>query len=423
MSKPGSRIFGEDLAPFYALYVEDVFVEWDVTQYVQRVEFESAVDLVDLVQLTISNPGFVFTEKEDQPPDWTAHKIWQPGNHIDIYFGYGPLSAAIFAGRGIIAKHLPIFPEDGMPTLTIKGYDGSFLLMDESAKITIARNRKLSGTAKKDVAASYKEKTHDQVVKGVAQKYGMEFDIDPTTKSDTFIQKKGMSDFQLVKGLAAINSKDFWVDWDNTKKTWVLHWKNTNLQDKPIYTFEYGRGEDSTLLSFEAEFGLKDQSTEIQVMYFSKRNQQWEYISLSDTKEGPDLVLQKGSGQRQTARQRGIKKQARQKRELVEEEIKSVTELRLVAAGHSIDVIPDKSFKDAKEALDFAQRWFQQRKDHFIIGRGKLKGIETLKARQTHTLKGIGQRLTGDYYFTHARHTFDSESGYDVNFVAHKVLD
>lgn len=423
MSQPGFRTLGEDLAPFFALYVEDVYVEWDISQYVQRVEFESAVDLVDLVQLTIANPGFVFVEKENQPPDFTAHKVWQPGNHVDIYFGYGPLSAAIFAGRGIIAKHMPMFPEDGIPSLTIKGYDGSFLLMDESAKVTVARNKKLSGSAKKDVADRFEKKTHDQVVKGFASKYGMIADVDLSTKVDTFIQRKGMSDFQLIKGLAALNSKDFWVDWDNTKKSWVLHWKNTNQKDKAIFTFEYGKGDDSTLLSFEAEFGLKDQNTEIQVMYFSKKTQQWEYISIADTEEGADLILKKGSGQRQTARKKGIKNKARRHRDLVNDEIKSASAIRLVASGHSIDVVPDKNFKDAQEALEFARRWFQQRKNHFIIGRGKLKGIETLRARQSHNLQGIGKRLSGDYYFTHARHIFDESAGYDIDFVAHKILD
>jgi phage protein D len=426
MSTPGNRVKGEDLAPFYVLKVEGTKLEADITSFITNVEYEHSTKLVDLMQITAKNPGFIFTnDPEKNAPDWGAHKVFQPGNEIDLWMGYGPLSAAYYQGRSIVARHLPLFPSDGMPSLQIKGYDGAFRMMDQSEDITVGKTPKKTKKKQDSSGDKFVQMTHSQMVEIKAAKYGYHPNVHQTSKVDTIIQKKGMTDYQFVSGLAAVNDMDFWVDYNIVQKKWVLNFQPPQ-DSRPKYELVYGKGNLTTLLWCEPQYGLKDQATEIKVMYFSKQSGRWEFITVEEEKEGPSPFYQKGASpatrRSPRARKKGVKK-AKEQREILNEEIKSVTRLRLAAAGHSIDIIPDKQFKDAAEALKFATRWFRARKEHFIILRGGCAGIEDMKSRQVHRLVNLGHRLSGDYRFTSARHRQSSEGGYDIEFIANKVME
>lgn len=164
-------------------------------------------------------------------------------------------------------------------------------------------------------------------------------------------------------------------------------------------------GEAGTLLNFEPSYGMRENITDLKVMYYDLNNKEWKAINLAEV--GGDIAdprLLQGIGDEVT------------------EELQNSASIRLIAAGHAIDVIPDRILHSAEEAQTFAESWFRARKDHFLIGRGAVVGLESLKPRQVHRLKGIGKRLSGGYYFTSAKHVF-SGGGYVCTFVANKEME
>lgn len=380
-----------DLAPNYQLYIEGKPVEFP--NRVQSVEFDQTIGLSDKLQLKVSNKDLELTD----------HRALQSGNNVDLYGGYG--TQLEFMGRTIFSKHLPKFPANGMPTLIVQGSDFSFKLMDEESAIKSSptKHSKLD-LAKDEEGHSFVEMTHSSMVEQIAAKWGLEPDIDATTKVDTLIQKKGTSDYKFIRGLANVNDRDLWIDWDHEVRTWVLHWRKSFRNQTKVYTFEYVPVEGGTLLNFEPSYGMREDITELKVLYYDLETEEWKSIDLKET--GGDIAdprLFQGTG------------------DDVEEPINNASSIRIEAAGHSIDVVPDRVLHSAEEAQTFAEAWFRARKDHFIVGRGRVVGLENLKPRQVHTLLGLGNRLSGDYEFTSVKHVF-GQGGYVCHFVAHKVM-
>jgi phage protein D len=426
MGGPGSRSVGQDLAPFYILKVEGTKLEVDITSFVKGVEFESAVDMLDLLKIDITNPGFVF---DLGGPDFTAHKVFQPGNQVDVWAGYGAESEANFLGRAIIDKHMPNYPENALPSLVINGYDAAKRMTQEQTEITTGDRSKRKDPNKDQIGKKYPMMTHSQMVEDKAAKYGWAANVYPTTKIDTLFQKKGMNDYNFVRGLAAINAFDFWVDYDVVKKNWTLNWLPRDYKQRPTYVLDYGTN-SGAIFRCDAEYGLSDQITDLQVMYFSEENQQWQRVDKIVKQPGADPRYRAGATpgttqtpRRQTRKGRKPVKVAKRQRDLINEEITNVERLRLASGGHSIDVIPMRRFKDAADAVEFSKRWIQKRREHFIILKGETVGIETMRARQIHEIKGLGKRLSGKYYFTSVRHKLGGGAQYRCEFQAHKVLE
>lgn len=425
MGGVGQRDFGQEIAPFYVLKVEGTKLEADITNFIRSVEFESAVDILDIMKITVANPGFVW---DFGGPDFTAHKVFQPGNEVDLWIGYGAPANATYIGRAIVDKHLPRYPENAMPLLEITAYDAA-KRMATSAEITTGDRPKRKRVHGDAIGRKYINMTHSEMVEDKAAKYGFAENIYPTEKVDTLFQKKDMKDFDFVRGLAAVNSMDFWIDYDLKLKKWKLNWLPRDYTQRPGYVLDYGQ-ENSAIFRCEAEYGLAAQITDFQVMYFSEKTQMWQRVDRAVTEPGTDLRYRRSAttGTAQTPRKRVYKgrrpvKMSKREKDMVSEEIKNAPQLRLAAGGHSIDVVPNRRFKDASDAIAFAKRWMQTRREHFITLKGECVGIETMLARQVHEVKGLGPRLTGNYYFTSVRHKLGGGQQYRCEFIAHKVLE
>jgi phage protein D len=437
MGDPGNRSVGQDLAPTFILKVEGTKLEADITCFIQSVEYESSLDLIDLLKITIQNPAFVF---DLGGPDFTTHKVFQPGNNVDLWIGYGGVANVKYIGRGIIDKHLPRYPENAIPSLEIKAFDAAKIMMAVKGEITSAMKPHMKGKFKNKYGGKFIQMTHSAMVKQIADKYGYASDIYPTVKVDTLIQKKKMSDYQFVRGLAALDNMEFWVDYDPSHKNWLLHWLPANLTQRPGYVLEYGT-DTGAIFHCEAEYGLREQITDFQVMFFDTKKQEWARIDLNHQVPGADMTFTKQDMAEsiQTPRASSTRKkpqrtasalrkqaqlsEAKRAYNYVNEELKNVESYRLSAGGSCIDIVPDRKFKNADEATDYARRWLQARKDHFIILKGECVGIETLGARQVHTVKGLGTRLSGAYYFTSVRHKVSADAQYRCEFTAHKVME
>lgn len=373
------------IAPSITITVNGTDLEADVTQFVTKCVVEQSQEVADKITLTVANPRedtlgggysdvFAFVDS----------KVFQPGNEIVVSMGYDGEEQVV--GAGVIQRFLPKFPDSGFPMLTIIAYDGSVLLMDGE-------------TSQEGMV--WEDTSHTDVVYNLANDNSIivDPDIAVTNSEKSTIKKPGMSDWELIQGLARLHGYYAKVRWDEAVNDWVLYWGEDIWAQETEYTFEYG----STLLSFFPEFGIRNAPSGVKLQYFDQDTKTWEAVEFKEEKKGEEVKF-KGP-------------------EKLEEEILSSTSFRIASGGVAVEIVPGMNFETAEEAQQYAERWFRARKDQFIMGRGKTIGLEYVHVGHIHNITNIGVQLSGRYQFTTVRHIFDNQAGYTTEFFAHKVLD
>lgn len=400
-----------ELAPSCRIKVEGDDIPQEVTDATTRVVVDLTRDIADLIEITFANPirDELGAGYKDSQLVFIDSKAFQPGNRIDVLLGYGGYTSHVCSG--IVQKWLPDFPNQGVPTLTVKCLDGSSLLMDGETS-TVAR--------------TYPDFDLDTVVLEVLNRHGIQVgQVDPVPGSfqKNLTKKQGMTDYQFVKGLANLAGFEFKVRWDDTAKAWKAFWRKPNTADgltgklgldqSKQYTFRYG-GDSATLLEFRPQWGLRDSPSEVKVLYFDQDSRTFEEVQVGDRTPGEDLKFPGGKSKKSVDAFFNA---------AVSQEITSMSRLRVAAGDVAIEVIPERRFTDATAAQQFAERWLRARADSFILGTGDIVGLETLQAGDVHVLQGIGTQLSGEWEFTQVRHVFDARDGYKTNFTAHKIVD
>ena len=439
------------LAPAFALYVEDVELRRDLTQWITRIEFEHAVGMADMMKIRATNP-YLDAAPSSASPDLTSHKAFAPGNEADLFLGYDG-NPDNFIGRAIFARHLPNFRAAGQPELTVTGYAKSHLMMGLSGELigTNTTRPKPEEEPEEDLDEEdqkgkvWQGWSHWMIVQELAEKWKMRLDGQTgsfgsrleNNPEQGLIQPKDMSDYEFLKGLADLNDYEFWVDYDYSHKQWTMHWRQANDQQTHICHFHYGAPE-ADLIQFQAEYGLSGTINELVALGWDDETQTWLNVLRVEGVDGEDPRFRTGAGLRNNARRDAQHNQGFDDdddyeddlagggdEEWLTENLSSMTKFRLAAGGAAIDVVV-RPFESMEDLAVFATRWFRARRDSFLIGRGRLVGHPQIRARQVHRISGLGNRLSGDYYFTQVRHVYDltgrGELPYVTEFVAHKVI-
>ena len=364
-------------APEYRIIVAGTVLRQSVAKYILNLTYDHSLSLADMATIHIANPGNI----------WTDHKLWSPGNEVDIWMGWGPENVE-YQGRVIIGKHLPHWGKDGTGFLEIHAYDASRKMMTEGSE-----------------GETFPGMSDSEIIRRIADKYSFGSDIESTDSVHNRFKKEGMSDFELVRGLANINNMEFYVNYDRDIGQWIIHWHSALSQPQnKVYTFEYG----SSMLEISLEDTLMNAPVAIRVLSLNVLS--GEFIQ----QEIEELVV----GEDPRFNSSGFSDSNEPTNELT-----SHTKLKLaIGEDQSIEIITDRLFSNDAAALRFAKGWFQKRKDSFLIAEGTMIGVESLRPRQSHVLNGIGARYSGNYYFTTVRHQINANMGFNTEFVANKVL-
>jgi phage protein D len=376
----------EKLAPAFEVAIEGSRLGRSLSELVSGVEYESIDGMADEARLTISNPDYKLSNSS----------LWQPGNQMDIWFGYG--TSLNFVGRVIIAKPTPKFVRDSMPTIEIKGYTKDFIMMS---------NKPAAGGGS---TRNFQVDSITDAVEQVASREVYKFDTLDIDKPDKLryasVQKADMSDYHFVQGLANTLGWLFWVDYTQDER-WTLHFKNPEglrVQGRK-YTFEHSNGDKSTLLDFEPELSLQGAVTRLQVQSRNPDTNALFVEEFDDTANTPD-----GKYKGDPA-------------DVIDETLStSGAVVKFVFGDNAIEVVSDKKFRTAAEMKIWADQWWRRKRENFITGRGTIIGVDDIRARQTHVLKVPMDAISGDYYFARARHVFSASEGYLVDFSARKVV-
>lgn len=376
----------DQLAPGYLLRVAGQEIGPEITRFITKVEYESADGIADMVTIECNNPDRVFSDR----------KVWQGGNEVDLAFGYGGVT---HVGSAVLVRPRWQFPQNAMPTVSVKGYTRDFEMMrnaPEEGKKRVFKDAKLS-----------------EILDRVASDYG--FELDPANFEHVFgravVQKAGMSDYEFVVALANFLGLVFWVDAPNPLE-WTLHaidpgekGDKLNVQDK-TYTFRYDAGNFTTLLDFEPEYALTESITKLRLKYRDPKSGKLIEEEIDEDADAPD-----------------VKSEGKADEPPIADPHTTGGAIKIFFGNYSISTIANKTFQSAAEARLWALAWFRRNRENFIEGRGTTIGVESLRARQTHNLSGLGASLDGAYYFSRVRHTFDATSnGYTCDFHARKVI-
>lgn len=378
------------LTPAFAIEVNGEDVDIGVTQFIERVEYESADGLADVARVRAINPDFMLSNT----------KVFQAGNEMSIFMGYG--SDLKHIGRVIITRPRPVWPQNDMPTISIVGYTKDSKMMNNAPP----KSKKVKGGG----GRGYKQMKYSDAVREKAEDpaYKFEADVDDSHETATnFIQKAGLTDYDFVKGLANLTGFYFWVDGDQ-HGNWSLHFKDPEAydgdQDK-VYTFQYNLGDMSSLLSFAPEMLLMGNVTRLQAQVKDPLSGKLLKAEIEEqSNDAPDVdasgaATEELGGDHTTA-----------------------SDITLFLGDYSIQVVANRRFKTEAELIFWTQQWFRRQRENFVLARGSTIGVESLRARQVHKIEGVSSGLEGDYFFSKVKHIMDKGTGYTCEFSARKVV-
>jgi hypothetical protein len=378
----------ETLAPYFMVMVGQPGTSFDTSvnlvnpAMIESVEYELADNIADMATVVVRNPDLVLNNS----------KMFAPGNEMEIWMGYGA-SLPTYIGRVVITRPEPNFPRDQMPTITVKGYTKDHSMMVNAPE--------------KGVKRRHKNKTFSQAVGDKAREYNMETDIeDVDFKPRDLFQKVGMTDYEFVRGIANFTGFLFWVDWDVSISSWVLHFKDPariSVQDK-VYTFRYNQGDLSTLLEFNMQMALRDALTKVTIEVSDGKGHVFK-DTIEDNANQPD-VLYTGNP----------------KDEKITQTYTTGGAIKLFFGEHSIDIPSKAHINNAADLKMYVSKWFADNRANFIIGDGTVIGLESLACRQRHILSGLGVAYDGKYEFTKVTHK-QSLDGYFCTFSARKIIE
>jgi phage protein D len=291
---------------------------------------------------------------------WIDSGLLEEGKEVEIELGYLGNSTMRFIGQ--ITCVSPVFPESGVPTVTVRG-------QSLYAKLLVQSDCK-----------AFKANTDSGIAAEVAAKTGLSAMVDET-KAEHRLVSSGVGTYASILQMRADR-----IGYEVTVKERTLHFQQPRyLMDKsPRLTLEWG----VNLRSFSPSLSTYRKLTHVKV-----RASQ---TSLARGKE--PLSDEVGPGE----------ERARLGKE-------SASEIAMRVNGENRLLAEDHLAASQQEAREIALAKLEASSMEFITGKGVCMGMPELRARSVIELKGIGGRFSGNYYVTSATHTIDN-SGYRCEF-------
>jgi phage protein D/phage baseplate assembly protein gpV len=188
-------------APRFDVRISGITMAADVTQRVLSVTYDGSLDNADMFKIVISNPDNQFT---DSP-------LFSPGQDVELHMGYGADLTPMMLGE--ITTIEPNFPQDGPPTISIAGYDKSYRMRHSQS-----------------VPRQFRFMNDSLIVAEIAAENLLIPVVDPSPWFHTSLTQT-VTDFALIKQLAAKNLFDAYVYWDQLHfefpiqtQAFVLEW-------------------------------------------------------------------------------------------------------------------------------------------------------------------------------------------------------
>ena len=297
---------------------------------------------------------------------WLGNQLLNPGNEVEIFFGYATKeSKSLF--KGTIKALSPSFPATGTPTLTVEGYDLSYAMQKKTAKINDA-----------DVK-------HSDIASELAKMYKLKTDVEDSKKKFKKVtRKKSEKDYKFLRRLADKSGFECFVQGD------TLHFrksKETKDDGNIVKTFQFRKN----IISFSPRLSMAALVKEVVVTGWNK-----------DTKKPIKVRLVLGSIGSGS-------------------DIVSLEKLIKASEGSDPQVIEHKALSSEDEAMDIAKVALTKAINSFIQGTLECIGDVDLRPGENIKIEGVGDIFNGYYYITSAKHTF-GDGGYKTTLGVRRNL-
>jgi hypothetical protein len=302
----------------------------------------------------IVNSSFNFQSRE-------FHKIeglFDFGAVVEIKMGYLDESKMDVLIKGIITSVKTNFPANGLPQLTVSGYDRSHRM------------------TKSKVSRNWDNKKDSEIAATIAKEHKLSAIIQDTKICQPKVEQYQESDFQLLKKLAERNCFEFYIQQDS------LVFRESESKKDAIVTLEWGKG----LVSFSPEMNIAEQIAEVEVGGWNV-NTKKPIVGKAKTGDEPGRDRQRKSGGEHSA---------------IAFKEKPVLKVRLPVYSQ-------------EEADRRACGILKRRSEKFLTGSGESIGIPEIRADRNIKLEGLGTLFSKIYYIDQSTHTINN-SGYKTTF-------
>ena len=340
------------IAPNRIVKIEGKELLEDISADIVSVSFEDHASDVDMATLTVNN----------KDSKWVDSELFDNGNAIELYLGYGYDLKRVFKGK-IVRPELS-FPESGVPTLTLRAYDLSYLMRHSEEKAN----------------TTWQNITDSKLARKIASKYGFKGNqmvIDETKTLIPYVAQGNLTDWEFLKERAERIGFELYVEMDE------FHFHKPKDYIKKIPgSFEYRRN----LKSFEPRLTTSGQVSKVVVKgWDEKKKAPIVAVATSKTSERPVLGKRSAS-------------------DFVKEDF-----------GEGVKILFDKMPTTQKEAEEIAKAYFRKKEYELIEATGTCVGDTELRAKSLLEIEGVGRKFSGTYYVTRVTHTLDN-GGYLCDF-------
>jgi len=341
--------YGNFLAPAFKIIVDGkdlVKCGMAITNVTVDTTYQSAADSFSIEIANAFDPA---------KRDFKWKDIVQLGAFVEIMMGYGEKLEPLFYGLITMVDY--DYPSGDLPTMSVKGFDQSFIMM---------RGKKSN---------TWKKKRYSEVVKEIGAKYLPNLYVDDTAVIHEVIEQYQQSDFSFINSLALKCNYDFFVVGNS------LYLKKALTNAEPVVTLKWGK----TLQSFSTRVNLSEQVNKVILRGFDKTDyskiiqgvaERVDKIGIN-TKTGRDVIRSLG------------------------EELTTMHVYRNVASKEDAD----------KKAQAILNKYSMG----FVSGKGQCIGVPEIRAGEYIKIDGIGLKSGFIYYVKGATHTINS-SGYTTGF-------
>ncbi len=291
---------------------------------------------------------------------WMDDDAFQEGKSVVIEMGYGKDMRQVMLGE--ITAISPSFPENGMPTLSVRGFNYYHWLQ---------RKRRRE---------SFETTTDSGIAEELAKDLKLQVKVDATTVEYPLITPKG----DTYHGILGKRAKRIGYEVVVNEKTLFFQEPRYIKEPSSIMALEWGRD----LRSFAPKAKTYGLITKVNVRASQTAEGGGKKAIVGEALAGDERV-----------------KLGEQAGSQIAEEI----------FGENSVQVEERDIVSQEEANIIARARLENKSMEYITGRGACIGNSKLKPRTVIELKGLGQRFSGNYYVTSVTHTIDA-SGYRCDF-------
>jgi phage protein D len=342
--------------PTFYLSIDGKKLDYEVARDITKVTYEDKLNAADIFSFTLrvrhEKPEYFHADKLTM----IDSELFKEGGVAEIKIGYHNDLHTMIVGE--ITALEPVFPQDEIPTLTVRGQSRYHRLRREKKR------------------RPFIDMSDGQIAEQIAREMNLTPDIDRTDRKYPYVYQNNQNNIDFLKERAARINYEVWV----TDRT--LHFKKSGSGQEKIHTLEWGK----TLRSFSPRLNTLNQLSKVIVKGYTLKEE--EIIGIA--KKGDEISKMGGTKTGPQA-------------------VEEAYDLETKAA------VVDRPIRSQLEAEEMAKAKYNKIALDYITGSGTCIGTPEIRTGRVVELRGLGRRFSGLYYITSSTHTMN-DSGYLTRF-------